>query len=67
MGMKYAKERFNMGVLQNGYIFISPTHTSRHFYTGVTPPPPGGDLAKCARLYVISSVEDPIAHDMGSR
>ena len=49
MCMKYAEEPCNMGmfvftngVLQNGYIFRPPTHTSGHFYTGVAPPPTPG-------------------------
>ena len=46
MGMKYVDEPFNMGMffdlrrLQNGCTFRPPTHTSRHFHTGVASPPP---------------------------
>ena len=43
MGMKNAEEPFNR-VCFITYIFRPPTHTSRHFYTGVAPPPPPGGL-----------------------
>ena len=45
MGINYAKGPFIMvcftleGVIQNGSIFKSWTHTSRHFDSGIAPPP----------------------------
>ena len=50
MGMKYADEPFNMGMLFYFFLnmasfkmgtFSDPQHTSGHFHTGVIPPPPG--------------------------
>ena len=47
---------FTYGVLQNGYILRTPTHTSGHFSTGVAPPPPPG--VKSHYLSTISVNED---------
>ena len=55
------------GVIQNGSIFKSRAHISRHFYIGVAPPPLGGQYPLGGPSYVTGDRDTLGEYHQGNR